>query len=187
MATVGPEILDHQQFLRLREFKPPFESFGGRVIQEISPGIPHSIIQTELCSRLNQLARPARLGRAFVELRTSFSDDSLVFDVSYFSKARLPRAARRAGLPRGLIAPVIAVEILSQGQTLAELEARLHAAIRHGARLGWLIRPRPEALTIYRPGRDPERLDLTGILTGEDVLPVFSLSLEEMFAWLEED
>ena len=60
-----------------------------------------------------------------------------------------------------------------------ETKALLRA---QGARLGWLIDPLTGKVEVYRPGREPEVLDRPRSLSGEDVLPGFSLDLTEILA-----
>jgi Uma2 family endonuclease len=50
--------------------------------------------------------------------------------------------------------------------------------IENGLRLGWLIDPDHGRVEIYRPGRPVEVLDRPATLSGEDVLPGFTLDLK---------
>jgi Uma2 family endonuclease len=50
--------------------------------------------------------------------------------------------------------------------------------LEQGARLGWMIDPIDQKVEIYRPGRDVEVLDRPSSLSGEDVLPGFTLELQ---------
>ncbi|WP_041596608.1 Uma2 family endonuclease, partial [Halothece sp. PCC 7418] len=51
----------------------------------------------------------------------------------------------------------------------------------NGVRLGWLINPQDQQVKIYRQGCDREILDQPQVIDGEDVLPNFELSLENIF------
>jgi hypothetical protein len=58
-----------EQFLRLPEAKPALEMAPGcRVTQKAMPSFPHSILQTELATRLQASAASRRLGCSFVEV-----------------------------------------------------------------------------------------------------------------------
>jgi Uma2 family endonuclease len=50
-----------------------------------------------------------------------------------------------------------------------------------GVRLGWLIDPLHQQVEIYRPGRDVEVLQSPIMLSGEDVLPGFTIDLSSIF------
>ena len=47
-----------------------------------------------------------------------------------------------------------------------------------GLRLGWLINPQDNTVEIYRPEQQTENLSLPVSLSGENVLPGFTLLLE---------
>ncbi len=51
----------------------------------------------------------------------------------------------------------------------------------NGARLGWLIDPRNKWVEIYRPGQAVETLQNPDTLSGESILPGFTLSLKRIF------
>ena len=80
-----------EQFLRLPEAKPALEYLDGKVVQKVSPKLDHSLIQADLPGRLNAHARARNLGRTFVELRCSFGGRSIVPDICFFARGRLPR------------------------------------------------------------------------------------------------
>jgi Uma2 family endonuclease len=185
MSLIGEDESAIGQFRRLPEIKPSLELFDGRVIQKVSPKVPHSYLQPDLCGSLNQFARPRRLGRAGTELRCTFGGVSLVFDVSFFVLDRMPAFRRNSEAPDVLYPPDIAVEILSPGQTVGEQSARLRFAIRRGTRIGWLIHPIRETVTVYRPRRRAEILRAGDTLSGEDVLPGYRLPINELFGWLD--
>ena len=52
----------------------------------------------------------------------------------------------------------------------------------NGARLGWLIDPNTQKVAIYRLGREVEILQSPEILSGEDVLLGFVLTLKSIFS-----
>ena len=54
--------------------------------------------------------------------------------------------------------------------------------IENGAQLGWLIDPKNKGVEIYRPGQSVEVLENPSRLSGEKVLPRFSLSLKRIWA-----
>ena len=52
--------------------------------------------------------------------------------------------------------------------------------IDNGASLGWLIDAEARRVEIYRPNQDIEILENTATVPGEDVLPGFVLSLQQI-------
>ena len=103
---------------------------------------------------------------------------------AFFARGRIPRDEHGRLVDDVFLPPDLAIEILSPGQTLKNLGAKLSRCVRHGVRLGWLIQPRRSRVFVFRPDRPVETLELGGVLHGEDVLPGFALPLSEMFGWL---
>ena len=61
---------------------------------------------------------------------------------------------------------------------MAELQEKMREYRENGARLGWLIDPKTKRVAVYRLGQDVEVLDNPASLSGEDVLPGFTLDLK---------
>jgi Uma2 family endonuclease len=178
------EVLSIKEFLRLPEIKPALEFVEGRVIQKVSPSLPHSIIQTMLWQRIFEHTRQSRSARPFTELRCTFGGESMVFDVAVFARGRIPRGRHGEYAETLLLAPDLAVEILSPGQTVKKLSAKLARAVRNGVRLAWLIQPRRNRVFVFRPDQPPLELGPGDVLDGYDVLPGFTLPIDELFGWL---
>lgn len=92
---------------------------------------------------------------------------------------RLTAAERETFSP---LCPDFVAELRSPSDRMADLRDKLAEYIDNGAHLGWLIDPYAHSVEIYRPGRDPEVLAAPATLSGEDVLPGFSLDLAPIFA-----
>jgi Uma2 family endonuclease len=187
MSIAVREVLTLEQFLKLPEIKPPLEFLRGRIEQKVSPNLHHSILSDELRGRINHDTMPARTGRAFVELRCSFGGESFVPNVCFFARGRLPKDSKGHYAEQVLLPPDLAVEILSPGQTVSKLSARLNRCLQKGVRMAWLIQPRRQRVLVFLPGRPPRELGPGDVLEGEDVLPGFALPLDELFGWLVAD
>src|SRR5689334_10981253 len=110
-----------QQFLTFPEEEPSLEFIDGEVSQKVSPRGPHSTIQVELAARLNQVARPGKISRAFTELRATFAGRSVVPDVSLYRWNRVPVDARGRVASDFVEPPDLAVEIVSPEQNSTAL------------------------------------------------------------------
>ena len=75
------------------------------------------------------------------------------------------------------ICPDFVIELRSRTDPLEEIQAKMQEYLNSGLRLGWLINPQQQQVEIYRPNQPVEIVELPANLTGEDVLPGFSLSL----------
>jgi Uma2 family endonuclease len=102
-------------------------------------------------------------------------------DVSFISWERLP-GGEVPDVPVAGLAPDLAVEVISRGNTRKEMERKLGEYFSAGVRLAWLIYPKKRTVEVYTSPLDKKVLVKDDILDGGDVLPGFSLSLGEYFA-----
>ena len=79
------------------------------------------------------------------------------------------------------LCPDFLVELRSKNDTLKDLRAKMEEYRENGAKLGWLIDPKNKRVEIYRPGQAVEVLENPSHLSGETVLPGFSLSLKRVW------
>jgi len=83
-------------------------------------------------------------------------------------------------LPTGFLVggPDLVVEILSPGNTVAEIEDKIAEYFANGTRLLWVISPGQHYVLVYRCGYEPQGLLTSGdFLEGEDVV------LGSLFPW----
>jgi Uma2 family endonuclease len=78
----------------------------------------------------------------------------------------------------GHVVPDFVVELRSKSDRLARLRRKMQEYIEQGVRLGWLIDPKNGTVEISRPDRPVEILAHPRTLSGEDVLPAFTLDLK---------
>ncbi|GBE76570.1 hypothetical protein myaer87_37970 [Microcystis aeruginosa NIES-87] len=99
-------------------------------------------------------------------------------DLSWMSRERwesLTPKQKKGFIP---LCPDFVVELRSESDSLDKLQKKLLEYRENGARLGWLIDPQNRQVEIYRQGKEVEILENPTDLSGEDVLPNFSLNLK---------
>ena len=79
------------------------------------------------------------------------------------------------------ICPDFVVELRSPSDNLTELQAKMQEYIENGIRLGWLIDRPQRSVYVYRPGTAVEILENPETLSGETVLPEFTLDLSKIW------
>jgi Uma2 family endonuclease len=106
-------------------------------------------------------------------------------DVAFFSMERFPDR-RIPNDPIPLLAPDLAVEVLSINNTLQEMERKRKEYFQAGCRLVWEIDPRERIATVYTDPDSSTVLSESDTLDGGDVLPGFTLPLRQLFAEFDE-
>jgi Uma2 family endonuclease len=80
------------------------------------------------------------------------------------------------------VEPDLAVEVVSPGDTVYGLNAKIREYLAAGIRLVWVIHPDTRTADVYRLDGSVVHLGPGEALDGEDVLPGFRLPLTELFA-----
>jgi Uma2 family endonuclease len=106
-------------------------------------------------------------------------------DVSFVSWDRIP-GRRMPAEPIPALAPDLAVEILSEGNTSAEMTRKLREYFEASVRLVWLIDAANRTVTVYQSPDQFTLLTEQQTLDGGEVLPGFSLCLADLFAELDQ-
>ena len=75
------------------------------------------------------------------------------------------------------IAPDFVLELMSPSDNLRETQAKMQEYIDNTVNLGWLINRQTKIVEIYRQGQKKEVLNYPQSLSGENILPGFSLDL----------
>ncbi len=170
-------------FMALPQDGDRYELVNGELVAMGNSGALHGWICSTLTILLGGYVRTHNLGVLF-DSSTSFkmkNGNRRSPDVSFFAKERL-RGFQE--LPVGFLegAPDLAVEILSPGNTVAEMHDKLVEYFENGTRLAWLLHPQERYILVYRSAAEPDRLlKSKEILTGEEVVPGFALALTELF------
>ncbi len=101
-------------------------------------------------------------------------------DVSFVSYDRLPgRKAPRQPIPR--LAPNLAVEVLSQGNTRQEMEEKLIDYFDAGVELVWLVDVRKRTVEVFTSPNVSKIVESDQTLTGGGALPGFRLKVRDLF------
>lgn len=101
-------------------------------------------------------------------------------DLSFVAWDRLPdRKVPKKPVPA--LAPDLAVEVVSKGNTKAEMVRKIGEYFKAGVRLVWLVFPKTRTVRVYTSPKDVKVLTEADALTGGDVLPGFELPLKKLF------
>ena len=81
-------------------------------------------------------------------------------------------------------APDILIEVVSPNDTVSDLDRKVNEFLRAGTKLAWIINPELRSATIRRADGTTTRIEEPGELSGEEILPGFSLPLKTLFSKL---
>jgi len=91
----------------------------------------------------------------------------------------LDPSVRQGFLP---LCPDFVVEILSPTDSWIQTQAKMQEYMDNGCRLGWLLDPKAKRVMIYRQGQAPQLVEDPETLSGEDVLPGFTLPIRKIWS-----
>jgi Uma2 family endonuclease len=106
-------------------------------------------------------------------------------DAAYLSHARLRSLARGElkGFPR--VCPDFVIELLSESDSLPQLQAKMADWVENGVLLGWLIDPYGRRVYIYEPSHPPQLFE-GSTLAGRGPVEGFVLDLNPVWSCYEE-
>jgi Uma2 family endonuclease len=162
------------------------ELVDGTLVEK-AMGFRESCLALALSEALRGFVRPRRLGLVtgadgVMRLATGLVR---IPDVAFVSWDRLP-GRRMPTEPIPSLAPDLAVEVLSEGNTPGEMARKRQEYFAAGVRLAWFVDPRTRTVEVYTAADQSTVLHAEHILTGGEVLPGFALSLQELFAELDQ-
>ncbi|MEH1875381.1 Uma2 family endonuclease [Nostoc sp.] len=101
-------------------------------------------------------------------------------DAAFVAKGRLPEGWDQEEDKFINLAPDFVIEIRSKNDSLAKLKAKMEEYISNGVQLGWLIDSKNQQALVYRRDGSITQYPATAVLSGEDVVPGFSLPLRKL-------
>ncbi len=161
-----------------------YELVKGELRQMTPAGFDHGVVIMNLAAPLSQFVRRQNLG-VVCGAETGFKlerdpDTVRAPDMAFVRRDRLPTSGRPIGFWEG--APDLAVEVLSPGDSVVEVEQNVSSWLTAGATAVWVVNPKNRTVTISRLGTAPRTLSERDSFDGEDVVPGFRLQVGDIFA-----
>lgn len=159
----------------------PCELVDG-VLVEKGMGWYESIVTLVINRELSQYTRERRLGKVFGQDGPVKTLPGMIRfpDGAFFSWKRWPKT-KLARRPVPSLVPDLALEVLSDTNTEAEIERKIHEFFRAGVMLVWIVDPATKSAKSFRSPTDFTEIPPDGFLDGGGVLPGFRLSLKAVF------
>lgn len=156
------------------------ELVRGRLVREPRPGTPHGYCQALLTRHLVDFVAERDLGVVLTDVGVVIDGVAETVrgpDLVFVSYERLS-----GPLPDGFleVAPDLAVEIVSPGNTASGIQEKVLEYLDAGAGMVWVVDPGSRTATTYRSRHDAEILSEDEDLEGGEVLPGLRLSLKSV-------
>lgn len=154
-----------------------FEYVGGEVVEVVSNNYSSEIAAIILAAlvgftRANGLGRVTGADGGYM-----VAGERYIPDAAFISKARQPEPSHAAYNPNP---PDLAVEVLSPSNDLHGMRVKIVNYLYAGATV-WVVDLARKRVEVYRPGQSPEIVGVNGTLSGDVVLPGFTLPVKEIF------
>jgi Uma2 family endonuclease len=160
-----------------------YELVKGELRRMNPAGNVHGRVTMSFAWRLAQYVEEHQLGTVYAA-ETGFrlaSDPDTVRapDVAFVSRARVEMVGEVEGFwPE---APDLAVEVLSPGDSYAEVEEKVFAWLGAGTKMVVVINPQQRSATVYKSPTNIIALAEANLLAGGDIVPGFELAVREIF------
>jgi Uma2 family endonuclease len=171
-----------EQFLELVKANPELRmerTAQGELIAMPPTGSEGGNRNAELTIDLGIWNRQTKLGKVF-DSSTGFrlpNGATRAPDTAWIKQERWEALTPEQQKGFAPLCPDFVLELASETDKLETLQAKMQEYIDNGCLLGWLIDPKTRRVEIYRPDQAVEVLQNPKTLSGEDVLPGFTLDL----------
>ena len=182
-------LIDADTFLELEQLPDyrdrEYELIYGEMVEMSVPGSIHGKCVLWLSAFIAMYLLENDVGEAMAESGNRSELDPYLLlrpDVSFISHASAREPLAEAPLPR---MPDLAVEVASPSNSVHELREKAEIYLRNETQLVWLVFPRERRVEVHRADGSMDELSADDALSGEAVLPGFSLDLRELFSLLD--
>jgi len=170
-------LLTFEQFEQFQDDGKKHELLKGEHIVLPPPKLRHTRIQQKLQDLLRPSVMQHKLGEVNIEAGFRLSPNTwLQPDVSFARTSQIEQADPDAYYQG---APALAVEVVSDANTAAEMDLKIEEYFAHGAEEVWLIYPKTRKLRIHHP--DGRSETVAGSRIESQLFPGWSLPVNALF------
>lgn len=159
-----------------------YELVDGQLLER-HMSIGSSIIATVINARLTLYVLSHRLGWVFqadggLQIFPGSPTKVRFGDGAFISRARSPQRPDTGHLR---VAPELVLEVVSPNDEAADVNEKVREYLAAGVLLVWVVYPESRSIDVYRPSANNTQLSEGDELSGEDVVPGFSMPVREIF------
>jgi len=183
MSAILTKPMTADELLAMPDDGYRYELVEGELRRMSPAGDEHGQVGMELAIPLGSHVKKNKLGKLYLAetgflIRTN-PDTVRAPDIAFVRMERIKQTPGIKGYRVG--APDLAVEVVSPGDTVNEVEDKVAEWLEGGARMVWVVSPKLHAVTVYRSLSDIVTLTAKDKLDGGKVVPGFEINVAEIF------
>jgi len=183
--AITPGLMTADDLLRLSRGRARHELVRGELRTKPLRFWDESALISNMDRSLGKYVRDDRLGMVVgvcgFQLESN-PDTVRAPDVAFLRPERVPKRGSMWGYFPG--APDLAVEVISPNDLYTEVDEKVAEWLEHGTQIVFVVNPRRMTVAIHRPGQPVHIAGMDDVLSGEDVVPGWTLAVRDLF---EED
>ncbi len=185
VTSPAPGLATEEDAIELTEKKVHICELVDGILVGKAMGAFESLLAVEIARLIGNFVKPRNLGVVLGEAGLLRLAPGLIRipDVAFISKEKFPGGR----FPRDSawsLAPDLAIEVISEGNTKKEMAEKLQDFFTAGARLVWYVYPKLRHVEVFTSPEAKRIVKHDQILDGGDVLPGLEINLRELFAEL---
>ena len=189
IISIEPDLMDDDQYFEFCQENPKLRierTTQGKIIIIPPCGLESGDQELEVGTQLRIWAKKDGRGRAFGASAEYILPSRAAYapDASWVSYAQLGKLSKEEKTRFPHLVPEFIVEVRSPSDRVPGVKARMQEWIDNGVQLAWFIDGRRGAVTIYRPGREPEELINPDVVAGQGPVKGFRLKMADIWAGL---
>ena len=175
------DLITADELLQMKDDGFRYELVRGELIKRSPAGHQHGRITLNFTTPLYQFVRDNQLGVVYAaETGFKLAEDVVrAPDAAFIRRERVEAVGQTEGFWPG--APDLAAEVISPGDTYAEVEDKIADWLDAGTRLVVVVNPSTQTVALYRSWSDIRVLTTDDVLDGGEVVPNWTLPVRDIF------
>ncbi len=183
MSATLTRVVTADELLAMSDDGYRYELVKGELIRMAPTGHKHGIVTMRIAGPLYRYVKNNNLGEVYGAesgfLISQDPDTVRAPDVAFVRRERIERAGDVRSYWIG--PPDLAVEVVSPGDTVDEVEDKVSEWLEAGTEAVWVVSPKLHTVTVYRSLTEVVALTDKDTLGGGDVVPGFEIKVAEIF------
>ena len=175
------DLITADELLQMKDDGFRYELVRGELIKMSPAGHQHGRTVLNLTTPLDQFVRANQLGAVYAaETGFKLAEDMVrAPDAAFIRRERVEAVGLTTGFWPG--APDLVAEVISPGDTYAEVEDKIADWLDAGTRLVVVVNPSTQTVALYRSWNDIRILTVDDALDGGEVVPNWTLLVRDIF------